>query len=192
MTDKHRCQSAASRGTSEFTDYREVVYSRGVRWREVPDYDWRGKSVGDDCRYVDRWGFGRATRFRVLENLYQGGGWAPLDWFDTVVLCARDFEPEALPDGIEVIRCQIHDSIPTEHEIELVRSAAELVVQRVFVDRRRVCVTCVNGLNRSGLVVAMALRLLGHSPQRAIERVRHARGNEALSNRHFVRLIEES
>ena len=46
-------------------------------------------------------------------------------------------------------------------------------------------VVCNMGLNRSGLIVAMALRMLGYLPEEAIMRVRAARGVRALSNLTF-------
>jgi protein-tyrosine phosphatase len=45
------------------------------------------------------------------------------------------------------------------------------------------------GLNRSGLVSALALRMQGASGPQAIAAVRRARGENALNNGQFRRLI---
>ena len=56
-------------------------------------------------------------------------------------------------------------------------------------DSKRVVVNCSAGLNRSGLLVARSLILLGNTPERAIELVRRARGPHALSNVGFTRYL---
>lgn len=53
----------------------------------------------------------------------------------------------------------------------------------------RVVVNCMSGLNRSGLLVGRALIELGHTPREAVELVRAARGEHALSNREFARFL---
>jgi hypothetical protein len=52
-------------------------------------------------------------------------------------------------------------------------------------------VTCWQGRNRSGVVSALALVRLGAPPKVAIGLVRKARGETALSNETFVRIIED-
>jgi hypothetical protein len=54
---------------------------------------------------------------------------------------------------------------------------------------KRVVVNCSAGLNRSGLLVARSLIMLGNTPERAIELVRRARGPHALSNVAFTRYL---
>jgi protein-tyrosine phosphatase len=69
------------------------------------------------------------------------------------------------------------------------REVAKLVADLVR-GGNRVLVHCVQGLNRSGLVVARALMFLGHSAGEAIELVRLRRGLDegfgALGNPRFV------
>ena len=60
------------------------------------------------------------------------------------------------------------------------------VVADAAAEGRQVLVRCSGGLNRSGLVVASALRRMGHDPEDAIARVRKARGPWALTNPAFV------
>ena len=65
-------------------------------------------------------------------------------------------------------------------------AASDTVRKLVFGKDKRVLVTCFAGLNRSGIVVAQALKCAGHSPEKAITLVRAARGPHALGNRAFV------
>jgi protein-tyrosine phosphatase len=69
------------------------------------------------------------------------------------------------------------------------RQVARLVADLVQ-GEHRVLVHCVQGLNRSGIVVARALMLLGYSAAEAIDLVRLRRGLDegfgALGNERFV------
>ncbi|HEX2025172.1 MAG TPA: dual specificity protein phosphatase family protein [Actinomycetota bacterium] len=64
------------------------------------------------------------------------------------------------------------------------------LVAGLLQDGHRVLVHCVQGLNRSGAVVARALMFLGHGAAEAIELVRQRRGLDegfgALGNERFV------
>lgn len=51
---------------------------------------------------------------------------------------------------------------------------------------RKVLVRCTGGLNRSGLIIALALIKQGRTPDEAIDLVRAARGPWALCNGAFV------
>ncbi len=55
---------------------------------------------------------------------------------------------------------------------------------------KRVLSMCSQGLNRSGLVSALALVRLGFTPADAIARVRDGRGQFALNNDLFCRIIK--
>lgn len=73
--------------------------------------------------------------------------------------------------------------------IEQVLKVVDLVAQRVY-QGDRVLVTCHAGLNRSGLVSALALCALGMEPDEAIKLVRERRSPDALFNQQFVRVIK--
>lgn len=114
--------------------------------------------------------------------------------FHVLVLCAEEHQPtskEFEPGPLILIHCPLDDteSLLREHWIRAHR-AAELVshaVQR----GKRVLVTCQAGLNRSGLVSALALRdLTGMAGERAAKMVQKAR-SRALRNQHFVSLLEK-
>lgn len=130
---------------------------------------------------------------RVHGNLWMGSapkcGTKLREQWDVVVLCAMEYQlPASCFRGVEVVGVPLDDAIPSREEIRLAQRAAAHVAAALRAGRR-VLVTCWMGRNRSGLVVALALVRLGASPNVAIEMVRRARGEHALSNPAFVELI---
>lgn len=118
--------------------------------------------------------------------------------YDLVVHCAKEVPPAVKKGSLQpyvlVPILDIPGAQLTEDELRMVASAARLV--RETRGRRnaqgrmqRVLVGCAMGLNRSGLVVALALRSMGMSPYQAVRTVRDARGPDALSNQLFVAAI---
>lgn len=108
--------------------------------------------------------------------------------FSAVVLCAKEHQPKArIFPGLRVIHAPNDDDFsrpPTREELRVAVNAARQVAQIV---RRRdtVLVTCWMGLNRSGLVSALALHLLtGRSGFSCIQDVKKAR-KRALRNPGF-------
>jgi protein-tyrosine phosphatase len=89
-----------------------------------------------------------------------------------------------------VIYCPFDDSRerPSKEERDQIIATAKLVVDALR-NGQHVLVTCRAGLNRSGLVTALSLMMLGDSAVQAIARVRAARGESALSNPTFVRAL---
>lgn len=113
--------------------------------------------------------------------------------FDVVVHCAQEIQPVGpLPRGRVMIWAPFAD---TKRELGAETTARVLEAARsVHLARRqgrRVLVACAMGLNRSGLVTGLALRLAGASPEHAVALVREARGPDALSNESFERLVHE-
>jgi predicted protein tyrosine phosphatase len=113
--------------------------------------------------------------------------------FDVVVLCAQPDEWQP-PDGsfgrARILRCPMDDSAPTPDEVSRAVGTAQEVAT-ITVLGGRVLVTCFMGWNRSGLVTALALRMRRYSAEQAIAAIRAARGPNALSNKHFVQVIEQ-
>lgn len=111
--------------------------------------------------------------------------------FDTLVLCAREIQPERLAFHGEVIRCPIDDHPPTTYEVRQALAASRNVAASLS-KGRRVLVTCYAGLNRSALVSALALGVLypRSTPAELVLRIRQRRSPNALSNPHFVHVIE--
>jgi protein-tyrosine phosphatase len=111
--------------------------------------------------------------------------------FGTVVLCAHEIQPaNALLLGIEVLRCPLDDngSGPSLSEWRRATRTAAQVARRVR-SRRRTLVTCAQGRNRSGLVVALALHdLYGWSGAACVGIVQRLREG-ALTNPGFVRAL---
>lgn len=131
---------------------------------------------------------------RVTCRLYQGsvppmGDELRRLGFNVLVLAAEEHQPSSKHfPGLQVIHAPMDDDAirglkPVERVIY--QRAAEEVVRQLRLGRR-VLVTCYAGRNRSGLIVAQALKLLGVTPQASIMAVRQARGQNALSNPRFV------
>lgn len=137
---------------------------------------------------------GASTNDHVVENLYMGGGWLPIETmrrFDAICLCADEVAPSTSDlVGRSVVRCWLRDCKPKGSELNRARVAADYVARHITAGSR-VLVTCLGGLNRSGLVVGLALRELGYDAEEAIRLVRAARGPFALSNKHFVEVIRD-
>ncbi len=149
-----------------------------------------------DCR-----GTGRATRMplcadpwnEVVPGLWQGGhdvrsqsasACVVDDRFDLVVsLTTRPgYGP---PDGVEHHVARMADAgIDPATAARLDELAA--TVADAVAEGRRVLVRCSGGLNRSGLVVALALLRTGLDVGTAMSLVRAARGPWALTNPGFV------
>jgi len=129
----------------------------------------------------------------ILPSLLAQGGEPRKDAllpFDTVVLSAVETQPSLSQWGLEVLRFGLkdHGPPPTNSEIAQAIDAGKAVARRIA-RGQRVLVTCHMGLNRSGLIVALALVNL-HCPAReAIKRIRKARGPLALGNRYFRQIL---
>lgn len=111
----------------------------------------------------------RYTDFdRIIPGLYVGAFPAPGDIlprnFDTIVFCAKDFQPpkEEYP-GIEIIRARMVDDELTAQQEVIARQAALAIAQRVR-DGKQVLVTCAAGINRSAFIAAVTLVMLTGKP----------------------------
>jgi protein-tyrosine phosphatase len=91
-----------------------------------------------------------------------------------------------VPENHLYVHFPIDDADKVDHKT---RQVARLVADLVG-GGHRVLVHCVQGLNRSGIVVARALMFLGYSAAEAIDLVRRRRGLDegfgALGNERFV------
>lgn len=144
----------------------------------------------------------RGEEGREGGELWQGGveaaANAALHGFNVVVLCAEEAQftrPEeaALLEGLEVIRFPGDDArLDAGHMHGHVERAKEIAkkVAGCVRDRKRVLVTCFCGWNRSGLVTALATRILTRRPgKQIVARIRAKRPN-ALSNASFRAYVE--
>ncbi len=97
--------------------------------------------------------------------------------------------PENFP-GVEVIYAPNNDdgSPATREQFADAIRAARIATMRIL-EEKRILVTCMAGRNRSGLVSALTLYMLGVPPKLAIEWVREKRQRNSLVNPHFVQAI---
>ncbi len=131
----------------------------------------------------------------IVPHLYQGGCPAnddDLTRFQTVVNCAHQEWAFNYPHphgwGARYIEVALHDNDPDKYggtAWSRIEHTAEVVAQDVT-DGKEVLVHCLQGWNRSGVVVARAMIHLGWEPFEAIRTVRLMRHPMALSNPHFT------
>lgn len=134
----------------------------------------------------------------VIPRLFQGSmpPTGRLPAINVLVLMAQEYQPPARAfPGSTVVHAPIDDDmwkVTLQDRMTIKRAAASVVhhLRR----GRSVLVTCNQGLNRSGVVTALAIRnvMPQVSPAQAIKLIRKARGPLALSNPRFVELIEET
>lgn len=112
--------------------------------------------------------------------------------FGALVLSAEEYQPPARAfPGVRVKHAPLDDHYDplTPREWDCIISAANFVAHNVRRGRRTL-VTCQAGLNRSGIITAMAVCLLtGMSGREAVELVQ-SRRPDALCNSSFVYHIE--
>jgi hypothetical protein len=133
----------------------------------------------------------------IIPGLFQGsapvpGPYVRMAGFSAVVFCAMEFQPP--PDayeGVAVIYAPNDDNPerpPTREQLSKAIAASKQVALRVQAGQR-VLVTCRMGINRSGLVSALAVhRLTGWPGVRCIQQVQ-ARRLKSLRNPQFCALL---
>lgn len=109
--------------------------------------------------------------------------------FDVLILTAIEYQPKSFSfPGIRVFHAPFDDGLIDSYTLRTATSSAHFVANCIQYGKR-VLVTCNQGRNRSGLVTALALVQLGIPPRKAIQKIRQARGSDALSNPYFVKAI---
>lgn len=135
-----------------------------------------------------------SSAWRVRENLWIGNAPPTKEalraaGFDCVVLMAQEYQPTNCFFGVDTVHAPIDDAQLNRVEAQLAMGAARDVIVKLR-QGRRVLVTCMAGLNRSGLVCALALVFgNGMAPDDAVALLRAVRGPGALSNPHFVEFV---
>ena len=136
----------------------------------------------------------RGAVSEVVRGLYVGSKPPPgRHGMDVIVLAAAEYQPPAhLFPGAEVIHAPLDDDprrAMTDEEIATATRAAARV-SRQLREGRRVLSTCQMGLNRSSLVAALAMQeVYGMSADEIVGKLRRARGQWALSNPNFEKLL---
>lgn len=129
---------------------------------------------------------------QIAPRLYQGSAPPPgvelrARGFDLLVLAAEEIQPPAWTfPGVRVIHAPSDDSsiIPEQSA-----HAAALEVAHALKAGKRVLVTCAMGLNRSGIITALALwYYTGRSGRECVTLVQ-ARRKQALCNRDFAAYV---
>lgn len=139
----------------------------------------------------------------IVPGLWQGsipprGNTLARYGFNAVVLAAVELQfPAHLFEGVAVLHAPNEDDGRplTRERMIIAISAAKQVAARVT-DGQKVLSTCAQGVNRSGLVTALALHFLyGWNGQHCVSVVRRKRqlrnGWKALSNSYFVDALQK-
>lgn len=150
---------AACRGTGRATKMPLCAEA----WNEVTPGLWQG---GHDVRSQSATACVVGDDFDLVVSLTTRPGYGPADGVEHVVARMADA-------GIDPATADRLDELAA-------------VVAGAVVDNQRVLVRCSGGLNRSGLVVALALVRAGSDVDSAMALVRAARGPWALTNPGFV------
>ena len=133
----------------------------------------------------------------IVPGLYQGS--MPISGFalknkgiDTLVLCAKEYQPPSVIfPAVKVIHAPNDDSgSPLTSDEKRIALAAADVVAKDVANGKNVLVTCMQGRNRSGLVVAIAIvKLTGMSGKSTVKLIKKLRTN-ALTNPSFCDFLE--
>lgn len=129
---------------------------------------------------------------------YRGVANYDTDEFDTIVLCADNFQYEGrewlFGKDVKLLRCPFVDGHTiSAAEWRTIRHTANTIASR-YKQGETVLVTCAAGINRSALVMALALLEIWPemSAEQVIDTIRRRRKldyGEALFNQKFVDLI---
>lgn len=128
---------------------------------------------------------------QIVSGLWQGGKPAPGSYkLDLIVFAAVEYQPPAdqFPD-VTTLYVPLEDSLQglSLKSLHQAKTTAQILATHITYDHS-VLVTCLQGLNRSGFIVALTLIQLGMTPHDAIVLIREKRGEDALCN---VTMIEQ-
>lgn len=108
--------------------------------------------------------------------------------WDVVAFCAKEYQPRLdSTNHIFVYLAIDDDQLSADDKVAALRTGAGIA--EFIKSGARCLVTCNGGLNRSGLICAIAMWKLDMPMMRAIDVIREARGPDALSNRFFVSFL---
>jgi protein-tyrosine phosphatase len=114
-----------------------------------------------------------------------------LTTYNLVMGCAIEckIRPEDHPESIVVNIGNNDNGPPTPQEYQRACYAARMVHALYVRPNARINVSCQAGLNRSALVVALAMRLHGFPARQTVKMIRDRRGSAALCNEWFEALV---
>jgi len=136
---------------------------------------------------------------KIVDRLYQGGRPPAGEGLknagiNVLVLCAKEWQDASAYEGIEVILAPGDDDARPHRMAKFLptwQAAAHQVAEHVRAGRT-VLVTCMQGLNRSGMVTAMALAELTNLSGEQIVAHIQSRRQMALCNATFAKYIEDT
>jgi protein-tyrosine phosphatase len=127
----------------------------------------------------------------IIPGLWQGARLSPGSYdFNVIVFGANEWQPKANKfPGSTLIYAGLSDvPKPTAKSMKEAVAAATAVAA-AYEEGKTIIVTCGQGYNRSGLVTALALRMLGYESEEAIALIRKNRGRSALRNKAFLKFV---
>lgn len=135
----------------------------------------------------------RASCQQVAPNLFQGGLYSAIyagpGAFDVIVNVSSHFARRHDIGKALYIEWPILDDVELPDPTVL-HPLVDLIAELLF-QRKRILVHCHAGLNRSGLLCALAMRARGVSADDAIASLRKFRDEYALCNPEFERYVRE-
>lgn len=125
----------------------------------------------------------------IITNLWVGNLPRHLDGIDQFkfVICLVGTPFYNIGNKQIVVVAPFDDS-PTLPSEDFLETLADLTVD--FCKKGSTLVHCMSGINRSSMIVALALVKLGYSGKQAIDLIRSKRGDDVLSNEVFRKYIE--
>lgn len=111
--------------------------------------------------------------------------------FTHVAFCADEHQPSARDfAGLVTIHCPLFDSDTVLGSASL---SMTMLAARAVAEAHRaggnVLVMCQAGINRSAMVAALAMQMLGMEPNESVERLRRRRHPHCLANLCFERIV---
>jgi hypothetical protein len=138
-----------------------------------------------------------STANKIVDNLWIGSAppmmYAISQYFNALILCAKEYQPddECFFD-VCTYHAPLHDNplfITSSEKIIAVRAAGRII--HWTNEGKQILVTCLAGMNRSALIIAIALCTgpWKMSVRNAITAIRVARGQRALRNPQFISFL---
>lgn len=114
--------------------------------------------------------------------------------FHSLLLCARQYQPKAsMFPGVDVVHAPFDDDPTrklTDSECQLVHVASTVAAKKAM-SGQKVLVTCVAGIDRSGLVTSLALwKITGLGGRKVLKLMRAARPHVLTQNPYMLRMVE--
>lgn len=145
---------------------------------------------------VEPYSYNLVSSFGDKWSIYMGGA-PPIKMksdFTDIFLCAREYQPDSNLFGeAHVHQYPFFDDYQKVTNDEFKQIALAVSAACHAVERGgKILITCMAGLNRSGLVTALTLMKVLNLPSHiAIMQVRSSRGPRAISNPLFEKIIRE-